>query len=295
MFFKRAVWFVLTPPPSQLCKGYATEFRSYFEYCRSLRFEDRPDYAYLKRLFKELFYRKGFQYDNMFDWTVLNLQQERSRLPPERPLMVDSRQASAEPRADGHYRPSSREEGRKESREQSSQDQRGEVSAIVVVRCESVVVLTLSLFVIVIVRVCVRSVPEVALAVPRTLASSTVQPHAATAPQTLTGNRANSQPQGATTVYPRGRTQGKDNRDRRKLVSQRYKGRKGGLGERRGATREGRFFGGGLKQEGKEKRVFIRKGCFFSFVILSWNLHLLNLAQRTHTITRNPFRYFFCH
>ena len=71
----------------QLCKGYATEFRSYFEYCRSLRFEDRPDYAYLKRLFKELFYRKGFQYDNMFDWTVLNLQQERSRAPPERPIM----------------------------------------------------------------------------------------------------------------------------------------------------------------------------------------------------------------
>ena len=70
----------------QLCKGYPTEFRSYFEYCRSLRFEDRPDYAYLKRLFKELFYRKGFQYDNMFDWTVLNLQQERSRLPPERPV-----------------------------------------------------------------------------------------------------------------------------------------------------------------------------------------------------------------
>ena len=70
----------------QLCKGYATEFRSYFEYCRSLRFEDRPDYAYLKRLFKELFYRKGFQYDNMFDWTVLNLQQERSRIPSDRPL-----------------------------------------------------------------------------------------------------------------------------------------------------------------------------------------------------------------
>ena len=70
----------------QLCKGYPTEFRSYFEYCRSLRFEDRPDYAYLKRLFKELFYRKGFQYDNMFDWTVLNLQQERAKLPPKRSL-----------------------------------------------------------------------------------------------------------------------------------------------------------------------------------------------------------------
>lgn len=79
----------------QLCKGYATEFRSYFEYCRSLRFEDRPDYAYLKRLFKELFYRKGFQYDNMFDWTVLNLQQERSRVPPERPPAQN--QPGAEP------------------------------------------------------------------------------------------------------------------------------------------------------------------------------------------------------
>jgi casein kinase 1/casein kinase I family protein HRR25 len=71
----------------QLCKGYPTEFRSYFEYCRSLRFEDRPDYAYLKRLFKELFYRKGFQYDNMFDWTILNLQQEKARLPVERPIL----------------------------------------------------------------------------------------------------------------------------------------------------------------------------------------------------------------
>jgi serine/threonine protein kinase len=79
----------------QLCKGYATEFRSYFEYCRSLRFEDRPDYAYLKRLFKELFYRKGFQYDNMFDWTVLNLQQERSRVPPERPLLSNQQGAAA--------------------------------------------------------------------------------------------------------------------------------------------------------------------------------------------------------
>lgn len=85
----------------QLCKGYATEFRSYFEYCRSLRFEDRPDYAYLKRLFKELFYRKGFQYDNMFDWTVLNLQQEKQarayterQLSPNQPGVDPNQRAS---------------------------------------------------------------------------------------------------------------------------------------------------------------------------------------------------------
>lgn len=90
----------------QLCKGYATEFRSYFEYCRSLRFEDRPDYAYLKRLFKELFYRKGFQYDNMFDWTVLNLQQERSRMPPERQIGPPAGEArAADPQAAGASAP----------------------------------------------------------------------------------------------------------------------------------------------------------------------------------------------
>lgn len=65
--------------PEQLCKGFPSEFRSYFEYCRALRFDDRPDYSYLKRLFSELFLRKGFADDAMFDWTILNMQQERSR------------------------------------------------------------------------------------------------------------------------------------------------------------------------------------------------------------------------
>ena len=41
---------------------------------RSLRFDDRPDYDYLKRLFRELFFRKGFSYDNMFDWELLAMQ-----------------------------------------------------------------------------------------------------------------------------------------------------------------------------------------------------------------------------
>ena len=51
---------------------FTAEFRSYFEHVRSLRFEDRPDYDYLKRLFRELFFRKGFSYDNIFDWDCLS-------------------------------------------------------------------------------------------------------------------------------------------------------------------------------------------------------------------------------
>ncbi|KAM7253730.1 hypothetical protein ACFE04_031412 [Oxalis oulophora] len=58
-----------------LCKSYPTEFVSYFNYCRSLRFEDKPDYSYLKRLFRDLFIREGYQFDYVFDWTVLKYPQ----------------------------------------------------------------------------------------------------------------------------------------------------------------------------------------------------------------------------
>jgi len=42
--------------------------------CRSLRFDDKPDYAYLRRIMRELFYRKGYQSDFVFDWTIMNYQ-----------------------------------------------------------------------------------------------------------------------------------------------------------------------------------------------------------------------------
>jgi len=51
-----------------LCKGYPPAFFSYLNYCRALRFEDRPDYAYLRRIFKDLFMREGFVNDGVFDW-----------------------------------------------------------------------------------------------------------------------------------------------------------------------------------------------------------------------------------
>merc|ERR1719506_3163760 len=52
-----------------LCKGFPGVFVSYLNYCAALRFEDRPDYAYLRRLFKDLFMREGFVNDGMFDWS----------------------------------------------------------------------------------------------------------------------------------------------------------------------------------------------------------------------------------
>ncbi|KAL2953172.1 hypothetical protein AAZX31_19G152000 [Glycine max] len=58
-----------------LCKSYPSEFVSYFNYCRTLRFEDKPDYSYLKRLFRDLFIREGYQFDYVFDWTILKYPQ----------------------------------------------------------------------------------------------------------------------------------------------------------------------------------------------------------------------------
>ena len=58
-----------------LCKGFPAELRGYFDHIRCLRFEDKPDYEFLKRIFRELFFRQGFTYDNAFDWDVIAEQQ----------------------------------------------------------------------------------------------------------------------------------------------------------------------------------------------------------------------------
>lgn len=55
---------------------HVAEFKAYFDYVQSLRFDDRPDYDYLKRIFRELFFRKGFTFDNMYDWDILSLKTE---------------------------------------------------------------------------------------------------------------------------------------------------------------------------------------------------------------------------
>ncbi|KAI7980147.1 Casein kinase 1-like protein 1 [Camellia lanceoleosa] len=80
-----------------LCRGYPTEFASYFHYCRSLRFDDKPDYSYLKRIFRDLFIREGFQFDYVFDWTILKYQQSQIATPPSRALATGAGTSSGLP------------------------------------------------------------------------------------------------------------------------------------------------------------------------------------------------------
>ncbi len=62
----------MSTPVEVLCKGYPAEFSLYLNYCRGLRFDEAPDYAYLRReLFRRLFTSKNklnYQYDFQFDW-----------------------------------------------------------------------------------------------------------------------------------------------------------------------------------------------------------------------------------
>lgn len=95
-----------------LCRGFPSEFASYFHYCRSLRFDDKPDYAYLKRIFRELFIREGFQFDYIFDWTILKYQQSQMSTPPTRALAPAAGPSSGIPPVANIDRQAGGEEGR---------------------------------------------------------------------------------------------------------------------------------------------------------------------------------------
>lgn len=44
------------------------EFSTYMNYCRSLKFEDRPDYVFMKKLFEGLLEKLNFEIDHNYDW-----------------------------------------------------------------------------------------------------------------------------------------------------------------------------------------------------------------------------------
>ncbi|KAL5976844.1 Casein kinase 1-like protein 4 [Asimina triloba] len=77
----------LSTPIEVLCKSHPVAFASYFHYCHSLTFDQRPDYGFLKRLFRDLFTHEGYEFDYVFDWTILKYQQaQRAKAPQFSPV-----------------------------------------------------------------------------------------------------------------------------------------------------------------------------------------------------------------
>merc|ERR1712129_208973 len=52
-----------------LCQGCPSQFGEYLAYCRSLKFEAKPNIAYLRGMFRDLFRSQGFTNNNSsLDW-----------------------------------------------------------------------------------------------------------------------------------------------------------------------------------------------------------------------------------
>jgi len=59
--------------PERLCEGHPHEFLEYFQYCRNLQFEEKPDYIHIRELFKSVMLTNNDSADlNLFDWRLIN-------------------------------------------------------------------------------------------------------------------------------------------------------------------------------------------------------------------------------
>jgi len=100
----------MSTPIEVLCKRYPVEFATFLNYCRSLRFDDKPDYIYLRRLFRELFARRTYSQDFVFDWTILSHEQQQNQFANR--LSLDGPPVSSRDRKQGHSGRDRRDPGR---------------------------------------------------------------------------------------------------------------------------------------------------------------------------------------
>lgn len=57
-----------TTPLTDLCRNFPPIFE-YLKYCRTLKFDQKPNYCRLKQKLRLYFIQQGYTYDNAFDWT----------------------------------------------------------------------------------------------------------------------------------------------------------------------------------------------------------------------------------
>jgi len=57
------------------------EIPEFIHYTKDLKFDDRPDYSYLKRLFKTIMDKEKYEFDNLYDWfTIKKSDKEEGKL-----------------------------------------------------------------------------------------------------------------------------------------------------------------------------------------------------------------------
>eukprot|EP01063_Lacrimia_lanifica_P037440 TRINITY_DN7687_c0_g1_i1.p1 TRINITY_DN7687_c0_g1~~TRINITY_DN7687_c0_g1_i1.p1 ORF type:complete len:338 (+),score=78.54 TRINITY_DN7687_c0_g1_i1:95-1108(+) len=60
---------------ASLCSGFAPQYANYFNYVRSLRFDDKPNYAVLRGKFRDLLEQNGYENDYLYDWNIKRIQE----------------------------------------------------------------------------------------------------------------------------------------------------------------------------------------------------------------------------
>ena len=58
----------MSTSPEELCEGFPNQFTEYIKYTRNLKYEENPDYDYLKNLFVSMLNSDGFEVDCYYDW-----------------------------------------------------------------------------------------------------------------------------------------------------------------------------------------------------------------------------------
>lgn len=89
-----------TTSTEDLCDGLPEEFAIYLNYTRSLRFDEKPNYSYLRKIFSDL-RRNALEFEDVFDWiknqNTKNAQSSDHQI--ERPAESDQ----SKPQSSCHY------------------------------------------------------------------------------------------------------------------------------------------------------------------------------------------------
>ncbi|KAK4081730.1 uncharacterized protein Triagg1_2471 [Trichoderma aggressivum f. europaeum] len=62
----------LALPIDVICKGLPSAFSRHLKYVRSLGYNQKPNYANLRAMYRRLMERRGHEYDGVFDWDLLD-------------------------------------------------------------------------------------------------------------------------------------------------------------------------------------------------------------------------------
>ena len=68
MRYKKIMEKKMSTSPEELCEGFPNQFTEYIRYTRNLKYEENPNYDYLKNLFISVLNSDGFEVDCYYDW-----------------------------------------------------------------------------------------------------------------------------------------------------------------------------------------------------------------------------------